>query len=210
MEVRKWLWTRWHGPAPWWQMLLLGAVVGALVVGGLTVVVDSARGETARPTAGRICQPDPPPDLVCSPAQFIAYFKAGAYSRAQRRLPYSIQFARMFLHKMEQYQASHPKYQPCPGSPDLGCTWQSFKAHDSCAVSSLPDTFDADSCRASHGLKGLLSSPYWRKRGELYNKWVARIIVCGGTAVAAIALKGSPQVAIGAGASGCLANRLVP
>lgn len=191
---------------------LVWMVIGAVIVTLLAVVGARATSAPAAPTSSttqsRVCQPNPPPDLVCSPDQFMTYFKAGAYSRTVSMF-YSKAMHAAFMYKVKQHKASHPKWEPCPGSSNLGCVWTRYVNHDSCAVSSLPDTFDADSCRASKGLRGLLSSPYWTRRGQLYNKWSLRVVFCGTLGIISIASDGMLAKIMGSGAGACLANRLV-
>lgn len=204
-----WIWDRWHNRnAPKWESFIVGFVIAAIVVGLLAWGTRTSFGAEPQQNQ-KICPTNPPPDLVCTPSQFRSYFKAGAYSHAQKSLPYSRAFRRAFIHLVAVHAAAHPKWAPCAGG-NYGCVWSNYTAHDSCAVSSLPDTFNADSCRASNGLKSLLASPYWKARSATYNKWTLRIVVCGTIAITAIALRANPAATVGAGGGGCLANRLVP
>lgn len=203
------LWHLWHDrDVPWWQALIVGTLFGVLVLSLLAglVTLASRAGATEPAPATTSQRMGTPKDA----AEFTTRFQAGDYSRAHKTLPYSRPFKRAFLHLIARYGANHPQWEPCPGTGNLGCTWTGYTARDTCAVSSLPDTFDADSCRETHGLRSLLASPYWKRRSATYNKWTLRIVVCGTIALTAIAFKASPKVAIGSGSTGCLANRLVP
>lgn len=146
---------------------------------------------------------------------FVQNFVNNDYGHTRGTIGYSGAFHDWWIAEQNRYYANHPNYQPCSGAGNFGCTWTRFTNHDTCIVGQMPDTFTPDSC-TFHGANinwaGLLASPYWTKRGELYNKWVTNIVWCG--TVGLIALKasgGSNTLAwLGSGSGVCLGDRVVP
>lgn len=203
---RRWF-TDAKGWKPWAVMLVTVALVIALFVliqGGPATGADAG----AEPF---VCQPDPPPDEVCTAPQFVTHFKAGDYSRTQKLIKYSRAFHKMFLHLVGKHAASHPGYTPCPGTGNLGCTWTQWQHHDTC-VSSLPDTLDQFSCASRQEKRNwnkLFASPDWKARSATYNKWAARIVWCGTAGFIVFRFGATARAAFGGGASTCLGGRLV-
>jgi hypothetical protein len=202
---------RWFTEAKGWKPWAVMLVTVALVI-GLFLVIQGGPAKGAGPSSEPfICQPDPPPDEVCTAQQFVTHFKAGDYRRTQRRIDYSPAFRRMFLYLVRRHAESHPTYTPCPGTGNFGCTWTSWKHHDSC-VSSLPDTFDWNSCASRQETRNwntLFNSPDWKARSATYNKWAARIVWCGTAGFILFRFGASAKAAFGGGASTCLGGRLV-
>jgi hypothetical protein len=191
---------RWFQEAKGWKPCAVMLLTVALVV----AVVVALQGGPAKATDAK----NNPPSNASG---FVTHFKAGDYRRTQRKINYSRTFRRMFLHLVRKHADSHPSYTPCPGTGDLGCTWTNWKQHDSC-VSSLPDTFDWNSCASKQEEQNwntLFSSPDWKARTAAYNKWTARIVWCGTAGIIVFRFGATARAAFGGGASTCLGGRLV-
>ena len=184
------------GWKPWAVMLITVAVIVALFV--------AFQGGPAKATVSRNNTPS-------NAAGFVTHFQAGDYRRTQKKIDYSRAFRRMFLHLVQKHADAHPNYTPCPGTGNFGCTWTNWKQHDSC-VSSLPDTFDWNSCASKQETRNwntLFSSPDWNARSATYNTWTARIVWCGTAGFIVFRFGATARAAFGGGASTCLGGRLV-
>jgi hypothetical protein len=187
-----------RGWKPWAVMLVTVAVVIALFV-ALQGGAATARGA------------DPMLNPPSNAAGFVTHFKAGDYNRTQHRIKYSRAFRKMYLHLVRRHAASHPRYTPCPGTGNFGCIWPRWTHHDSC-VSSLPDTFDWNSCSSRQeeaNWNKLFRSRDWKARSATYNKWTARIVWCGTVGFILFRFGATSRAAFGGGASTCLGGRLV-
>lgn len=134
---------------------------------------------------------------------FAARFKAGRYGSFQRDGNYSPAFKREYLRQARlAWQRQHRSGRPFSSTG----TWDSFTRHDTCAsaVANVPDcTFNWKHQRL------LLSSNYWDRRSEAYNRWTMRVVFCAGVGIATFSTGGTVAAAIGPGATLCLGSFLI-
>lgn len=159
--------------------------------------------------------------MPASEGDFVAAFKAGDYGHAPKTPTYSKAFKRMYVYKYRRQIAKHglPKWftskRPMARLTDITDTdiWKHEHNVDTCGGYNPPNWFSVE-CRMTKSgdlnLQKLVASPYWKRRGELQNKWTARVAWCGGIGLVEFFSGGTATAVLGRGAAYCTAGFIIP
>jgi len=228
-------WKRWKAISPtrrYFICVLIGVLIGAMITlvsasranafdstdGGDLMSFDAATDAAfSQSTEDVVGTASPGLTQPGNPEGFVANFKAGAYGHTRANIPYSAAFRAFFLAERKRIAVATGNVPACVSTSSTGgsyqCTWDKFQAHDTCIVGQQPNTFTTNSCTFQGKTvcwDCLVASPYWTQRGDLQNKWEARIIVCGTVGIIGFFLKGKVVgQLLGSGSGMCLAGKVV-